>query len=62
MKKASKRYTRRLESNEDLAISRAVARRDGLAKILGLLSKATDGAVKSDENAVHYTAMTSGLF
>lgn len=62
MKKASKRYTRRLESNEDLAISRAVSRRDGLAKILGLLSKATDGVVKSDEHAVQYTAFNKGLF
>lgn len=62
MKKASKKYTRRLESNEDLAISRAVQRRDGLAKILSLLSKATDGVVKSDEVAVQYTAMTKGLF
>ncbi|CAL9962771.1 hypothetical protein VPHD249_0083 [Vibrio phage D249] len=62
MKKASKRYTRRLESNEDLAIARAVARRDGLAKILGLLSRATDNVVKSDEKAVEYTAFSKGLF
>lgn len=62
MKKASKRYTRRLESNEDLAIARAVQRRDGLAKILGLLSEATDGVVKSDEVAVQYTAFSKGLF
>lgn len=62
MKKASKRYTRRLESNESLATARAVQRRDGLAKILGFLGKATDGAVKSDEKAVFKTAMQTGLF
>ena len=62
MKKASKRYTRRLESNQELATQRAVARRDGLAKILGLLSKATDGVVKNDEVSVFNTAMSKGLF
>lgn len=62
MKKASKKYTRRYESNEELAVARAVQRRDGLAKILGFLGKATGGAVKSDEKAVFNAAMQTGLF
>lgn len=58
MKKVSK-HTRKMESAVGMA--RVEARRSGLAKVLALLNKGTDGYVSKFPRAVDFTAAKFGL-
>ncbi|AJF40842.1 hypothetical protein [Vibrio phage JSF12] len=57
-KKLSAR-TRKIEGSFGFTLLEA--RRAGLTKVLGLLSKATDGYVSKHPRAVEYTASVFGL-